>query len=185
VLAGLSELTIEAGDASTALIHARDGLSVSSRAGLPVYDAWLWTLVARAHHALGDQVSMALAASRAAAALDTAAAGERGRVAGALASIACDLDDTVSGARLLGVAASVQGRRELPFVDPAELTRLDELANRLRSSGVDVDAMIEAGRTSTVAEAVGALVRRAGISLSGATDLGAIVPDRRRTGSWS
>jgi hypothetical protein len=45
--------------------------------------------------------------------------------------------------------------------------------------------MIEAGRTSTVAEAVAALVRRAGISLNGTTDVRAIVPDRRRTGSWS
>ena len=87
---------------------------------------------------------------------------------------------------MLGVAAAVDGRRELPFVDPAELFRLDELATRLRSSiGDEVGALVESGRTSTVAEAVATLVRRAGAAIDSALDPIAIVPERRRTGSWS
>jgi hypothetical protein len=156
---GLAEVAVDRGRHESALEHVGEALELLRASHATYYEPWAWTVAMRAHHASGEAENALLCARRALAVLGAAPPGEVVRLAMELATVAVGLHDLTSAARLLGAAAAIPDRRELPFPSPAEATRRDETEKTVvEGLGTEAPRHTAAGRRCSVAEAAGDLL---------------------------
>jgi hypothetical protein len=156
---GLAELAVERGDAGAGARHAGAALGRIASSGNTQYEAWGWTVAMRAAAATGDLERTLGCARSGIAALDHVIPGEAGRLAGELAVVAADQKRWRHAARLLGCAAALDSRRELPFAAPSEVARWAAAEDGARAAiGSRAELHMADGRRCTVREAAGSFI---------------------------
>jgi DNA-binding SARP family transcriptional activator/tetratricopeptide (TPR) repeat protein len=155
VAIALADLAVDRGQADHALELVTHALDLVRAGRAWAYEPWAWTVAARAHHRAGAVDLSRGCARRALEQLPHVPPGETARLAVELAHVAAERGDAAVAARLLLVASTTEGQRELPFVPMRERVRRAELE---RSFGAEVDALRASGRRLTLREAAGPLL---------------------------
>jgi DNA-binding SARP family transcriptional activator len=156
---GLADLDVDAENADDALSGASEALELIAESRSYTYESWAWTVALRSHAIAGDYGAAVACGRRAVDALPAGPPGETVRLAHELADLAWRTGDAEAAARLLGVAAATDDRREIPFVPPGERRRADTVARRVADQlGSGSRSAHDHGSRLSILEAAGDLL---------------------------
>jgi DNA-binding SARP family transcriptional activator len=156
---GLAEIAADRGDNDEALRLAGEALELIRAGQVHTYEPWAWTVAMRAHTSAGDVDSALECARLATRVLATVPPGETVRLAMELSRLAVVTGHADVAARLLGVVAATDDKRELPFPAPAERARYLDVERQVTDRlGTDVSRHINAGKRCSIQEAASRLL---------------------------